>query len=63
MYIVPLSSFLRKYFSVLKGGRNRLTLTELTGMGQSIGSHCGPAKDTVIVLLILTLETPKQYIS
>jgi hypothetical protein len=51
----------KKIFPICKGDRNRQTPTEPTGMGQSIGLHRGPAKDMVIVLLILTLKTTKKY--
>jgi hypothetical protein len=43
----------KKIFSIRKGGENHLTPAEQTGTGQSIGLNRGPAKDMIIVLLIL----------
>jgi hypothetical protein len=64
MFVVPRFSFSRKYLSVCKGGVNRLTPTEPTGTGQSIGSHHVPAKDMYdhCDANIITLGTTKKSI-
>jgi hypothetical protein len=63
IYVVPCFSFSRQYFSLSKGGGNCLTLTKPTRTGQSLGSHHGPAKDMVIVLLGMgdSRETATQW--